>query len=202
VTASELLAACPEAWSAATHHPFLQQVADGSLPTRAFAAWLDQDYLFVGDLLVFQARLLARAPRSAQAVIAGGLVALEAELTWFEAQGARPGQPRHLTTSRYRETLEQLDIAPFHVAMVGLWAIERAYLDAWASARPGAPPFREFVDHWTVPGFATYVAGLDTAATTALAEASPAARATANATVAEIASLESAFWAIALEAAG
>lgn len=40
-----------------------------------------QDYRFVSDLLVFQARLLARAPRSTHTVLAGGAMALVDELT-------------------------------------------------------------------------------------------------------------------------
>ena len=68
-------------WQAATCHAFLDGVRDGRLPLGAFIAWLQQDYLFVNDLLAFQARLLAGAPRSAQSVLAAGLVAPEAELT-------------------------------------------------------------------------------------------------------------------------
>ena len=49
----------------------------GDLAPSAFQAWLAQDYLYVGDLLTFQARLVARAPRSAQAVLVGGLVAMK-----------------------------------------------------------------------------------------------------------------------------
>ena len=51
------------AWSHATRHPFLEAVRDGPLTESAFEAWLAQDYRFVSDLLAFQGRLLARAPR-------------------------------------------------------------------------------------------------------------------------------------------
>src|SRR6476646_11894272 len=73
-------------WTAATHHPFLEAVRDGTITDSAFDRWLVQDALFVADLLTFQARLLARAPRAAQPVLAGGCVALVAELDWFEEQ--------------------------------------------------------------------------------------------------------------------
>jgi thiaminase len=73
-------------WSAATRHPFLEAVREGTTTDSAFDRWLVQDALFVGDLLTFQARLLARAPRAAQAVLAGGCVALVAELDWFEVR--------------------------------------------------------------------------------------------------------------------
>ena len=73
-----------ELWTAATRHPFLDAVRDGTITDSAFDRWLVQDALFVADLLTFQARLLARAPRKAQAAICGGCAALVAELDWFE----------------------------------------------------------------------------------------------------------------------
>ncbi|HKA09640.1 MAG TPA: TenA family transcriptional regulator [Candidatus Dormibacteraeota bacterium] len=156
-------------WRAATCHAFLDGVRDGGLPVGAFLAWLQQDYLFVNDLLAFQARLLAGAPRPAQSVLAAGLVALEAELTWFEAQLARRELPlvaaRHPTTDAYRKELERLSTEPVEVGITALWALERAYLEAWRGAAPGAAEYREFIEHWTAPAFARYVAGLEVHAT-------------------------------------
>jgi thiaminase/transcriptional activator TenA len=152
-------------WRDATSHPFLDGIRDGSLPAGALVAWLQQDYLFVNDLLRFQARLLAAAPRPAQEVLAGGLVALESELNWFEAQVARRGLvldgPRHPATQAYREELERLLSEPFEVGITALWALEQAYLEAWRGAAPGSTEHREFVEHWTMPNFATYVTGLE-----------------------------------------
>ncbi len=74
----------PDAWTRATRHPFLEAVRDGTIPTAAFDTWLVQDFRFVSDLLRFQARKLARAPRPTQPVLAAGAVALVDELDWFE----------------------------------------------------------------------------------------------------------------------
>jgi formylaminopyrimidine deformylase / aminopyrimidine aminohydrolase len=78
-------------WQAATEPAFLAAVRDGSLDPGRFSSWLAQDYLFVSALLSFQARLVARAPRPAQPVLARGVVALVEELA-----GSRP--------TRYSET--------------------------------------------------------------------------------------------------
>lgn len=163
-----LLESHADAWRAATRHPFLDAVREGTIGPAAFDTWLVQDHHFVTDLLRFQARLLARAPRSAQAVLAAGLVALEEELGWFERLAvdrrldlAAPALP---ATTAYAVLLERLDTADVPSALTALWAVERAYLDAWSSALPGAPGLREFVAHWTVPAFAGYVAGLEAAA--------------------------------------
>ena len=151
-------------WTAATRHPFLDAVREGTITDLAFDRWLGQDAVFVGDLLTFQARLLARAPRPAQGVLAGGCVALVAELDWFEVQAARRGidlgQPALPATLAYNELLGRLDGAPYVVAVTALWVLERVYLLAWASAASKTSPFGEFVEHWTAPGFAGYVDAL------------------------------------------
>jgi formylaminopyrimidine deformylase / aminopyrimidine aminohydrolase len=156
-------------WAAATRHPFLDAVRDGTITDAAFDRWLVQDALFVGDLLAFQARLLARAPRPAQAVLAGGCTALVAELDWFEVQAAGRGidldQPALPATLAYRDLLGRLDAAPADDALTGLCVLERVYLLAWGSAASGDSPFREFVEHWTEPDFATYVDALGKLAT-------------------------------------
>jgi thiaminase len=151
-------------WTAATRHPFLDTVREGTITDLAFDRWLGQDALFVGALLTFQARLLARAPRPAQAVLAEGCVALVAELDWFEVQAARRGidlgQPALPATLAYGELLLRLDAAPYDAAVTALWVLERVYLLAWASAASSTSPFGEFVEHWTAPGFAGYVDAL------------------------------------------
>ena len=199
--AAELISRHPDAWQGATRHPFLDSLREGDLPAEAFEAWLGQDYLFVGDLLSFQARLLARAPRSAQPVLAGGLVTVEDELGWFETmareRGLELGEKRHPTTSAYRSLLDALEEDPYPVAITALWALERAYLEAWGSAAPGHPTFRPFIEHWTTPGFAGYVAGLEEAADAAL-EAEGISESRVEAAFLDVASIERDFWEMAL----
>lgn len=197
------------AWARATRHPFLDGVRDGSLPEPAFEAWLVQDHRFVADLLRFQARLLARAPRVAQPVLAAGAVALVDELAWFERHAAGRGLELAAAplpaTLAYAALLEQLDRTDPAVALVMLWAIERAYLDAWTYAAPGAPVYARFVAHWTVPEFARYVEDLAVAAD-AVAADTVAADAVApavdvDALFAEVVDAEGAFWDMAWQPA-
>jgi formylaminopyrimidine deformylase / aminopyrimidine aminohydrolase len=195
VPVTELLQRHAAAWRSATAHPFLTAVRDGSVPVAAFDTWLVQDARFVADLLGFQARLLARAPRPAQAVLAAGLVALVDELTWFEEQAAARGldlaAPAQPATAGYAALLDRLDSADVPTALTALWTIERTYLDAWSTARPGAREYREFVEHWTDPGFAGYVAGLERAAD-AVGEGS-------EQVFLEVVAAETAFWDMARE---
>ncbi len=203
---SGLLDRHKEEWREATRHPFLEAVGEGAFPAGAFESWLVQDYLFVSDLLVFQARLLARTPRPAQAVVAGGLVALEAELGWFEEKAAERGldleAKRHPTTAAYRDLMTDLDREPYLAAMTALWAIEQAYLEAWKSAAPGHPDYKEFVEHWTTEEFAEYVAGLRGAADAALESAGEDEQRRAEAAFLEVARLERDFWEMAWSGGG
>jgi len=154
-----------EAWLRATRHEFLVGVRDRTLAGAAFQRWLAQDRLFVGDLLWFQARLLARAPRRAQRVLAVGVLALVDELGWFEQRAAQLESEldaeRLPATDAYRTLLERLDAEPFEKAIAALWALERIYLEAWSFAAPTGPAYDAFVEHWTTPAFHAYVAELE-----------------------------------------
>jgi len=168
VSVAELPLRHPDRWARATRHPFLAAVRDGSIPGRAFNTWLAQDYAFVADLLWFQARLLARAPRQAQPVLVSGASALVDELAWFERRAEErsigltaPPLPAAVV---YAGLLNDLDRAEVPLALAMLWTIERTYLDAWSFAAPGDPAYREFVDHWTDPAFTVYVDALAAAA--------------------------------------
>jgi thiaminase len=187
------------AWRLATCHPFLSAVREGTIAEPAFDTWLVQDRHFVADLLRFQARLLARAPRSAQAVLAGGAVALVAELDWFEEVAQRRGidldVPRLRATAGYAALLDRLDTYDVGTGLSALWVVERVYLDAWTFAAPGAPAYRDFVAHWTAPAFAAYVEGLQQAAD----DTAPAAD--VDTVVADVLAAERAFWDMAVDGA-
>lgn len=206
VRTAGLLDRHPEEWREATRHPFLEAVGSGTFPSGAFEAWLVQDYLFVSDLLVFQARLLDRTPRPAQAVVAGGLVAIEGELGWFEEKATERKlnleTPRHPTTAAYRDLMVALEGEPYPVAVTALWAIEQAYLESWQGAAPGHPDYREFVEHWTTEEFAEYVAGLRKAADAALLNTGVDERKKAEAAFLEVARLERDLWEMAWSGGG
>ncbi len=135
------------------------------MPPAAFHTWLVQDYLFVSDLLRFQVGLLAVAPRAGQHALVGGLAALVDELDWFEDQAKglqlRVDVERHPVTEAYRQRL--LSYADdWASGITALWTGERAYLESWSGVAPGAPTYREFVEHWTHPDFGAYIRDLET----------------------------------------
>lgn len=179
-------------WAAATRHSFLDSVREGTITPTDFNRWLVQDAVFVTDLLTFQARLLARAPRNAQSTLAAGCVALVAELDWFDEQAAGRGidmdQAPLPATLAYRELLARLDTESYDTAITALWVVEEVYLRAWTAAASDSSPYREFIEHWTDPGFAAYVQALRELAVPA----------TDDQVIADVLSHEIAFWDMAL----
>ena len=192
-----------ELWHAATHHPFLDGVRDGSLPVRAFDLWLVQDYHFVATAFAFQSLVLSIAPRGDQRLLVDGLSALVAELDWFETHAAARGllfdAPLQPACRAYGDFLLATAREPYAATITTVWTVERAYLEAWNSARPGAPAYQEYVEHWTAPGFEAYVSALAAAADRALMAATPEARRAAEGAFIWTARYEREFWQMALQ---
>lgn len=203
-TAAELISRNAEAWYAATHHPFLEKVKDGTLPFEAFTTWLGQDYHFAGSLLDSQCLILLYSPRPDQSLLIGGLYALEDELSWFEANAATYGidltRPVLPTCRTYKDFLLALQYKPYVVQITCLWALEKAYFDGWTTALPGAPQYKIFVDRWTTPEFYDYVVALEHSVDNALSAASQEDRAEAEVYFLWIARYEKDFWDMALAA--
>jgi thiaminase/transcriptional activator TenA len=161
VTADALLTRHAAAWEAATVHPFLAGVRDGSVPADAFDRWLAQDYLFAQALLRAQTRIAAGAPLADVGLLAGGVVAIVGELGWFEEMAARRGLALdaavHPTTRAYCDFLLALPYSAYPAQITAIWALECTYLESWEAARPGAQPYRDFVERWTTDAFRSYV---------------------------------------------
>ena len=98
MTADALLSRHTAAWRAATVHPFLAGVRDGSVPEDCFNGWLAQDYRYAQALVRAQARIAATAPLADVGLLAGGVVATVGELGWFEEMAARRGVAPGLPT--------------------------------------------------------------------------------------------------------
>jgi formylaminopyrimidine deformylase / aminopyrimidine aminohydrolase len=167
MTAEALLARHAAAWQAATVHPFLAGVRNGSVPEDSFDRWLAQDYLYAQALVRAESRIAAGAPLADVGLLAGGVVATVEELGWFEEMAARRGvaldAPMHPTTRAYCDFLLALTYSAYPAQITAIWALERTYLESWEGVRPGAQPYRPFVERWTTDAFRSYVDDLQVA---------------------------------------
>ena len=144
MTADALVSRHTTDWRAATVHPFLAGVRDGSVPEDCFDRWLAQDYLFAQVLVRAQSRIAAAAPFADVGLLAGGVVATVGELGWFEQMAARRGvvldAPMHPATRAYCDFLLALTYCGYPAQITAIWAVERTYLESWgAPARVRSP---------------------------------------------------------------
>ncbi len=151
-------------WQEATRSPFLNSLADGSLPAKAFQRWLSQDYLFAKGLTTFQAILVSKAPRDCHRPLISGLAALDGEMEWFEAHARRLqiglDVPPHPICRRYIDFLIQCGYGePYPVLLAVLFGVEVSYLAAW-STLPREGPYAEFIERWSSAAFIDYVSAL------------------------------------------
>lgn len=151
-------------WEAAFNSPFLDALAQGTLPAESFARWLSQDYLFARNLVAFQAILLAKARRDCHGPLIAGLVALDNELTWFETHAARLGlnlgvAPRPACRDYADLLMRSAYSLSFPVLLGMLYGVEASYLAAWSALKPEGP-YAEFIERWSNPSFAAYVDSL------------------------------------------
>ena len=128
MTAEALVSRHMAAWQAATVHPFLAGVRDGSVPEDAFDRWLAQDYLFARALVRAQSRIAAAAPFADVGLLAGGVVATVGELGWVEEMAAGRGvvldAPMHPATRAYCDFLLALTYSGYPAQITAIWALE------------------------------------------------------------------------------
>ncbi len=202
LTCSQLLDRHPQAWQAATVHPFLERCKLGTIQEKQFNTWLVQDYLFVVEFTRFVARVLANSPPQHFDVILGGLAALKDELNWFKAKAIE----RNLTIeikqldvcSQYCKYLEKLATMPYAVQITALWAIELAYNQGWQLPGTMAEPYKEFADRWGNRKFTEYVKLLEELADVALSSTSETVQNQAESVFLEITRKERDFWEMAM----
>ena len=189
------------AWDEATSNAsFIAGARDGSLSERSLQRWLVQDRHFIDGLYQAQSRVIPLVTGEARRTLLNGVVALQEELDWLGDRASHLGldladEPVDdcLAFTDYLQTLAF--VAP-PVALTAVWAVERSYFDAWSAARPGAAPYREFVEHWSNDGFRAYVSALHRAANDALRGAAAAEHAGAQRAFRRVMRFERRFWAM------
>ena len=204
LTCAGLLSTYPDAWEAATVHPFLQQCQQGTIEPRQFNTWLVQDALFVVEFTRMAARLLAIAPSDHFDTLLGGLGAIKDELLWFQAKADERSlnllNVPQATCQHYCEFMQRLAGQSYAVQATAFWAIELAYNQGWQKHSPMLEPYAEFADRWGNAGFTAYVKVLEQQADSALALAGEDEKAQVTGVFLEVARLEKDFWQMAFAA--
>ncbi|MCH7906963.1 MAG: TenA family protein [Chloroflexi bacterium] len=159
---AELKTAHAGLWEAATHHRFIEELGDGSLPIEKFRRYLIQDYVFVNDLSKVLGIAEAKAPDIAaarpmaefQSALMGAEDALF--LRAFESLGIAQNEWRTATplptTAAFGDFLVRTAYEGGFEEVCAAFAVtEGVYMD-WGQrlADSGAEPANEFYREWIV----------------------------------------------------
>ncbi|XAR49687.1 hypothetical protein NMG60_11032957 [Bertholletia excelsa] len=131
-------------YTAATRHPFIHRIRDGTVDPSSIKRWLGQDYGFVRVFVPFVANVLVKAWKesddgSDMEVILGGMAYLNDELAWCKEEALKwevslSDTVRHSVNLRHCRFLESLmsQEIDYTVAITAFWAIEAVYHESFA----------------------------------------------------------------------
>ncbi|XP_049380302.1 probable bifunctional TENA-E protein [Solanum stenotomum] len=176
-------------YSAATRHPFIYSIHDGSIDFSCYKKWLEREYLFVKTALVpFAASVLLKAWKesinnSDVEVILGGLAYLNDEISWLKQEASKwhislasvvlDDKPL-LDYFRFFEPLTSPDVK-YTEAITILWAVESVYYNGFGHClEEGNTTPNEMKDGckiWSNDNFKQYCQSLENIANRTLEEA-------------------------------
>jgi len=183
---SEVLDKYSSSWQKMLDHPFLKQVADGTIPDERFANWLRQDYVFVREAIPFVALMIPKAPLPHRKALADTVVGFNQELGLFEKMAAEHGVDLQNvvaapTNRGYIDfLLRTAALEPYELAFTALYAGEKAYLDSWRRVKQDQTErskWQGFIDHWSSDAFRDWVDWIGAELDELAAKASPELRA-------------------------
>ncbi|KAK2412133.1 hypothetical protein P8452_72583 [Trifolium repens] len=163
-------------YNAATKHPFIRSIRDGTVQIHSFKTWLAQDYLFVREFVPFVASVLTKACKESYdnddvEVILGGMASLKDEISWFKREANKWGislsevipQTPNKNYCRLLESLKSPEV-DYTVALTAFWAIEVVYQESFAycieEGSKTPPELKETCERWGNEGFGEYCKSL------------------------------------------
>ncbi len=172
----ELRAGVESIWETVVTHPFVTEIADGSLDRERFYVYVDQDYLFLRDWATLLSLATARAPDfdAAREIVGFLHLGLGGEEGLFQeafrergiSQKAVAGLQYLPTTQNYSGYLRTLAYeGTFTEVVATLLAVEWPYL-TWAQPaeeigrKPSGRYYQTWIDIHTSPGMSRFMSWL------------------------------------------
>ncbi len=172
----DLRAGVGHLWEKVVTHPFVTEMADGSLDRSRFDIYFDQDYLFLKDWAILLSLATAKAPDfdAARELVSFLHLGLGGEEGLFQEAFRERGISREAakdlqylpTTQNYSGYLRtQAYEGSFTEVIATLLAVEWPYLD-WAERadeagqKPGDRYYQIWIDIHTSPGMSGFVSWL------------------------------------------
>lgn len=166
-----------KAYAQATQsHPWLQAAASGSLPDSSLAYWLFQDRIYAAQAYPrFIGAIIARhtLDHDTLSTLVFSLQNILREVEFFESTAQRYGlnldvwKERKPTRDYTAEMARVSERGTLVDGLVFLWAMEKAYLDAWTTvhrglqqASVGDVALAAFAHNWSTNEFVEFVDNL------------------------------------------
>lgn len=165
---ADLLRESEKLWQAMVEHPFVQELAAGTLPKAKFDFWVQQDYLYVIEFRRLLGLAIVAVPAESEDVrdtLIAALAGLGSELALFRDYAANNNlsldvQMAPTCQSYTAYLLSVAALGGFADAMMALFATEKAYYDTWNAVKHKTPqdsPYASWIANWTNPAFGQYV---------------------------------------------
>ncbi len=165
----KLLAAARPIWEATVDHPFVQEMAAGTLSQKKFDRWVQQDFRFVSAFRRFVALVLSKTEDDdVHTHLREFLVAIETELGLFRAYASENDVPLDVPMSPacqgYTDfLLARASLGAYEEAFTALFAAEKAYFDVWRTVRERSGlqgAYAMWIENWSSDGFSEWVVWL------------------------------------------
>jgi thiaminase len=156
-------------WQKMLAHPFLKEMAKGTIPDERFTNWVKQDYIFVREAVPFIALLIPKAPVPHRRVLSDTISNFHQELDLFEEMAADHGieledvEPGPTNLGYINFLLTTAALEPYEVAYTVLYTGEKAYSDSWRTvkqAQKSPGKWQAFIDQWSSEAFQQWVISL------------------------------------------
>jgi thiaminase len=150
----------------ARNHPFMTQIAAGTISKEHFLDWLSQNYIWARNFERFLAALGSRAPRILGRPFCEAMLNLHGEIELFEELCAKTeanlaaSRPNLACDSYSNFLTATVHTRTFEEALVACYASNYVFCEGWkhikkTQAKPS--PWQDFVELWTHQGFTDWV---------------------------------------------
>lgn len=163
---AQLLAENQALWTAMLGHPFVQEVAAGTLDADRFDFWVRQDHYFVMETRRLWAYTASRASdEEIMKTLLGAAGALDSELQLFRDHARDRGfsldvSPAPVCQGYASYTMHVAAFADFFELFTVIYGAEKAYFDSWSGVKERTPTgsaYSHWIANWTSPAFAEFV---------------------------------------------
>jgi len=150
-------------------HPFVVELAEGTIPKTRLLRWLAQDYLFIRRVEQFLGILSARAPKEIRRPFQEAILTIHGENELFEEIASRndldltTAQMTFICHAYVSFLLSTVTLGCFEEGLAVCYAGACTYRQTWLYAKENLRepnPWKDLIEIWTSDGYGDWVGTL------------------------------------------